>query len=206
MKEIDWSKAPEGATHAGMTDNGKVCWYIISPDSSAYKFQYGTDGAWGTNEGSIGPRHAPLTPRPQKPTPWQGPQDGLPPDGTECEVSNCGRDFEWCLIKYMGSHLCVVDHKTHKDQHYHLSSVVFRPIQSEMDKAVAKIVDDLSTINLAESSTTGVACRLHELGYRKPMSRAEANNAISIALRDVPFSIKHRTALLNALGYKEPIQ
>lgn len=61
----------------------------------------------------------------------------LPPVGTECEVSNCGSDFVWCKIKYMGSHICVVQHRNYNDQHYHLSGALrFRPIKTEREKFV----------------------------------------------------------------------
>ena len=75
-------------------------------------------------------------PKPEEPN-WHERGEN-PPAGTECEVSNCGQDYAWCKIKYMGSSLCVVDHKSHSEQHYHLSSVKFRPIQSSRDKLIDK--------------------------------------------------------------------
>lgn len=63
-----------------------------------------------------------------KPQEWDG--EGLPPVGIVCEVSNSGNTWERCLIRHMGSSLCVVDHAEYEDQHYHLRSVTFRPLES----------------------------------------------------------------------------
>lgn len=63
--------------------------------------------------------------------------EGVPPVGTECEVSNCGNDYIWCKVVFMGSSICLVDHKTHSEQHYHLGSVKFRPL--DHDKRTKKV-------------------------------------------------------------------
>lgn len=57
--------------------------------------------------------------------------EGVPPVGTECEVSNCGNDYIWCKVVFMGSSICLVDHKTYSEQHYHLGSVKFRPLDHD---------------------------------------------------------------------------
>lgn len=57
-----------------------------------------------------------------------------PSVGEECEISNSGQPWLWCKIQYMGETLCVVDHKSHNDQYYHLGSVDFRPARSQEEK------------------------------------------------------------------------
>lgn len=66
-----------------------------------------------------------------------------PPEGTECEVSNCGNKYEWCKILFMGNQLCVVNHKSHSEQHYHLSSVKFRPVPSERELTIGEYTDKI---------------------------------------------------------------
>ncbi len=63
--------------------------------------------------------------------PWNG--EGLPPAGTECEISSCGNDWMDCVVKFVGTDLCVVNHGNW-EQHYHLSSVKFRPLETPEQK------------------------------------------------------------------------
>ena len=56
----------------------------------------------------------------------------LPEVGVECELSNCGNDYERCTLKYIGESLCVVKHN-YGEQYYRLNSVKFRPIKSERE-------------------------------------------------------------------------
>ncbi len=70
----------------------------------------------------------------------------LPPVGVECEVSNCGNDYIWCKVVFMGSSLCVVNHKTHNEQHYHLSSVEFHPLDWNKNKVRDEFIDKFSNV------------------------------------------------------------
>lgn len=67
----------------------------------------------------------------KKETSWNG--EGYPPIGIECEVSNCRNPWVRCLVKFIGTELCVVDHENF-EQHYHLSSVKFRPLETPGQK------------------------------------------------------------------------
>lgn len=65
------------------------------------------------------------------------------PVGTQCLVSNCSGVFYFCIVRYYGPKLCVVDHDSekHHDQHYHLSSVKFKPLNwsvSYKDRTIGK--------------------------------------------------------------------
>lgn len=66
---------------------------------------------------------------------------GFPSDNTECEVSNCGNDYEWCKVVFMGNTICLVDHKTYNEQHYHLGSVKFRPLDHDKYKVKVAPMD-----------------------------------------------------------------
>lgn len=66
-------------------------------------------------------------------------QRWIPEVGQECEVSNCNNDWIWCLPRYIGTQICVVDHDSHIDQHYHMCSVKFRPIKTEREKIIESL-------------------------------------------------------------------
>ena len=91
---IDWSKAPEGATHYAEVASGRVCWYMVKSESEyAYAYAYQDEdfscGRW-TNGGRA-PRHQPLIEHPKKQEAWNG--EGLPPVGTVCDMHI--DDFGW---------------------------------------------------------------------------------------------------------------
>ncbi|HGS7946082.1 TPA: hypothetical protein ACMFPV_005143 [Pseudomonas aeruginosa] len=99
---IDWSKAPEGATHAGIIPSRKTnVWYRdIDPDRGRYKYFSLMDESWNINSGS--PIAKELIPRPAESAPaaptWDG--QGLPPVGTEVEANfpvtdTTGTHYHW---------------------------------------------------------------------------------------------------------------
>ena len=83
MSEIDWSKAPEGATHAAFGDDNVPGWYrkeagcwLFFPDSCG-------PAKWTTDCSQEPERERPsLICRADQ---WRGPEYGLPPCGVECE-------------------------------------------------------------------------------------------------------------------------
>jgi hypothetical protein len=93
MSKVDWSLAPEGATHYNRNNR---MFYVLTGD--CYKY-YGMDGEL-TYGGLIG-EYLGMIERPE-PATWSGPQDGLPPVGTVCEFS-LGDSNCWykCEIKYV---------------------------------------------------------------------------------------------------------
>lgn len=82
-KQIDWSKAPEGATHyLPETGHYHACWV-----KEGYSMRVGTQNAWLPDEvDSV--LHL-LIPRPVA---WNG--EGLPPVGIVCEFLRYDRDEE----------------------------------------------------------------------------------------------------------------
>lgn len=77
-EQIDWSLAPEGATHKVL--NG--CWYKVSGDSVSF---FNGNGEWNNplplkNYAADWPYFIP------RPPTWNGPADGLPPVGLDVEI------------------------------------------------------------------------------------------------------------------------
>ncbi|MEX1859598.1 hypothetical protein [Pseudomonas aeruginosa] len=93
---IDWSKAPEGATHAGIipSRNTNVWYRDIDPVRGRYEYFSLMDESWHISGGS--PLAQELIPRPAESAPaaltWDG--QGLPPTGLLVEWK-AGLDHEW---------------------------------------------------------------------------------------------------------------
>lgn len=84
MSDIDWSEAPEGATHAGINEKGSVGYFYRLPGVLGdYDYWNATldDAKWSSGKGN--PALSELIPRPSPA--WNG--EGLPPVGVECERS-----------------------------------------------------------------------------------------------------------------------
>lgn len=128
-------------------------------------------------------------------TEWKGPQDGLPPVGTECECYVADDGWFHAKVIGYGGPACVA--AVDGVGYYGARNVkFFRPIQSERDKAIEGIVDDCNGM-----IDNDQAAWVFDQGYRKPMSRAEANDI----LMNRPFLMppSERRAVLDKLGFKE---
>lgn len=88
---IDWSKAPEGATHFYAAEN-RTCsfmklegdtWFFWPPASNAPEWTF-----WRRDHSVLDADMIPA------PAPWSG--EGLPPVGTVCEVEDPHTSDEWC--------------------------------------------------------------------------------------------------------------
>ena len=85
MSKVDWSLAPDDATHFGpSTKDWEPCW-MKKIGNHWYGWLYPTDTKWDylADASSNQSRISMLVKRPQ-PKPWSGPEDGLPPAGTVC--------------------------------------------------------------------------------------------------------------------------
>jgi hypothetical protein len=82
-----------------------------------------------------------------KPTQWRGPQDGLPPVGTECESKLCGAPWERGFLRYVGKNLIVWESISGHEYATRPLDRAFRPIQNEREKAIeaARSVDGALT-------------------------------------------------------------
>lgn len=165
MNEIDWSKAPEGATHWDPIDGN----YLKQIPGQAFVWQGGGTG-WGSktwqypDQLSIMPR---LVARPM----WDG--KGLPPVGTVCEYLGAHQYNEWSEVKVFAvwRNLVFVDFIDGWRQESNPER--FRPIRTpeqiaaeEREKTAAQICLDAGSPELTAGQMR-VAYRLYDAGYRK---------------------------------------
>ena len=89
----------------------------------------------------------------------------LPRVGTVCEISNCGQDFVRIKILYMGKTICLgrLPYKI-DEQHFHLSSVKFRPLKTEKEKFVERLV--LIMNDNTNATFTEISGVLYDKGLR----------------------------------------
>lgn len=94
---IDWTKAPEGATHFDPEDNSESCW-MMEIGKRAWAF-YDTECWVSIDYSEVAHDIKNYIPRPAKPAApeWNG--EGLPPVGCECELK---RGDEWVPVKITG--------------------------------------------------------------------------------------------------------
>ncbi len=168
MKEIDWSKAPEGTTHYLPMDSAhSACWIRRNADETlSAMYANGTDTRWGPG-GYYSSKEALLVPRPSA---WTG--EGLPPVGVACEVEN---DIEggWDAVDEVLAHTEIKDAHVavfkRDDRVFYSPEGTFRPIRTpeqiaaeERQKAIEQIASDA----LGRCDIHG-ATYLYNAGYRK---------------------------------------
>lgn len=179
---IDWSKAPEGATHWDPVDEN----WLREFGGKAFNWSSSTK-RWVT-KGWQYPDDLSIMPRlMQRPPvqPWAG--ECLPPVGTVCEFKSVGHhsepEYQWCI--YHGRMSCggyIVEF------HHHTSPTMttcapfdpgltyFRPVRTPEQIAAEKRIEEIN--EMAELSLYGhyaitlaqakIACAvLHDKGYRK---------------------------------------
>lgn len=174
MKEIDWSKAPEGATH--FDTRGNCCSIgFMKPGVRRGEWEYfGMDGHWILYGPVDSAMEAAMIKRPAD-TSWTG--DDLPPAGTVCEFKAGHSQFpelSWTEVR-------IVSHDRQGGRDFAVFASMsgyggccnpadFRPIRTpeqiaaeEREKAIDAILDDLSL----SPECRYIAKRVHEAGYRK---------------------------------------
>lgn len=191
MSEIDWSKAPEGATHyASSQGSWDAAWYILESENLASMLDDGIDTEWGwrpidSEDRSellprLIPRHAPQ---------WSG--TGLPPVGTFVEMVN---DKDYTVSDYGKQFIgepCVVMAAFINSQGYDMVAVekddgacccfradMCRPILTEAQIAAEERGKELEameevaarawrSVNPGEDMISVIVSALHKDGYRK---------------------------------------
>ena len=161
---IDWSKAPEGATHYHIGDDINP-WRRIK-DTVAYEHYR---GKWlmvnSFNKGCMPDYYVPI---PQKS--WDG--KGLPPVGTVCEYRfMLWSEYRRCEIRYISNESLVVYDKG-QEQFYRTLDVLFRPLRTHeqiahegREKAISEMV---AAIGSPWPRTFKRFCEiLYDAGYRK---------------------------------------
>jgi hypothetical protein len=91
MSKVDWSLAPIDAQYGGIYAGRFSCWYLRDGDQWFYTSNI--SGGWEKVVDNKPSSDLIRRPQPQ-PKPWSGPEDGLPPVGTECEFRYYVEDFK----------------------------------------------------------------------------------------------------------------
>ncbi|KAJ16550.1 hypothetical protein [Pseudomonas aeruginosa] len=170
---IDWSKAPEGATHAGIIPSRKTnVWYRdIDPDRGRYKYFSLMDESWNINSGR--PIAKELIPRPAESAPaaptWDG--QGLPPVGVECEYRHMiWPEYRRCEIRYISDE-SLVAYDNGQEQYYRTHDMLFRPLRTPEQIAAEEREKAIEEMCFAEETlTVKQAKALYEAGYRRQES------------------------------------
>jgi len=182
MKEIDLSKAPEGATHYRkdsalpwrMLEDGE--WYCWEPDEEN----------WIAISDPIPEQYFPIGDRPD--AAWAG--EGLPPVGTVCEVLNNTLDqpeWERCTILFMGKFKAVYESESCHERVADVSEswmISFRPLRTPEQiaaeerlhnvrnacTAIADTLDSLRGKTKVERAALAVVEAMIDAGYAKVTS------------------------------------
>lgn len=137
---IDWSKAPEGATHAGTTAGLQIPVFYKDIREDKYSYWYDDGDGW-REEATGNPSCTPLIERPKKQEAWDG--VGLPPVNCFCETldedADCWVKVEiYAHTEFMGeTHACA---KNGTDMFYGLANE-FRPIKTAEQLAKDELED-----------------------------------------------------------------
>jgi hypothetical protein len=169
MKEIDWSKAPEGATQYDC--GSQWPWEKVLGEDLYY---YSDSAKWTLVSGYAARCDARmgLIKRPMD-APWNG--EGLPPVGTVCEIQQeIWSDANWqkVTIKYASTEYFITEDGAGQ-QHWHARSVQLRPIRTPEQIAADErslVIDDMVKALGMENPGTAeyIRCGLiYDAGYRK---------------------------------------
>lgn len=169
MKQIDWSKAPEGATHyqpqqqAFYADMGCEKWMIWARNLSGLL-------CWQPSTGSV--RDC-LIPAPSEAA-WTG--EGLPPVGTVCEVMDDAGCWRRAEVRMHGIDrgreiaICQADDV----MLWCRDGVHCRPLRTpeqlaaaERDRIIHQMLDDLNPVGHTPGYTYQLVNCLYDAGYRK---------------------------------------
>ncbi|MGI0798558.1 hypothetical protein [Pseudomonas aeruginosa] len=128
---IDWSKAPEGATHYQPESRGfHAAWFRLQGGKAREMWVVIPGGAL---EHIIDPTvfdesMQNLIARPAEPATWNG--KGLPPVGTVCEYRHMiWPEYRPCEIRYI-SEESLVAYNDAQEQFYRTCDMLFRPIRT----------------------------------------------------------------------------
>ena len=169
---IDWSKAPEDATHAGNSpyEKGVITWFkgISDPASRNYFMNEGSMNAWAISSENLSAWD--LIVRPKKQEAWSG--EGLPPVNCFCEAldedADCWVKVEiYAHTEFMGeAHACA---KNGTDMFYGLAHE-FRPIKTAEQLAEEERKSQIEVMHKiymeGASEHKGGLAALYDAGYK----------------------------------------
>lgn len=138
VKEYKGYKVPEGATH--WLNNGFAKWFDNKSISVIGYFQGAT---WkkcycGMPQNAI---ELPEAKQERKGKEWEG--KGLPPAGTECEISYDGRPWKKCFINYSSESIVVFTNELGAELVYSTKGIArFRPVTTQEQKDREAFIDN----------------------------------------------------------------
>lgn len=166
MSKVDWSLAPEGATHY-RPDAKNVFWY----KERGGDFMYFEDSSGQWCYSSASDRVVRSFIERQSVKPWSGPEDGLPPVGTACEFYERG---EWREVEVMYVSQYTVLLKLKCDEHddpeaaYTPEDMDFRSVRTpeqiaadQRETAIRELMD------IAQVDCRVTAARLVDAGFKR---------------------------------------
>ena len=171
LKEVDWDKAPSGATHYNKECS---CPWLKETPPSFYNSEDWVEYTQDNYEDHFS--NAVKRPEEIKNKEWSG--EGVPPVGTVCEYSLTGGEWFKCKIMYTlsGSDDCFVawcdylgmdQYLTFSSERYKLQlRKIKTPEQVAEEERLQAIGEMLSSVD-RYSTLKGIMCALYNAGYRK---------------------------------------
>ncbi|MCI0909609.1 hypothetical protein [Pseudomonas aeruginosa] len=166
---IDWSKAPEGATHwEPRSYDFAEGWMRKDGDGWSYWSEGREVWVRGVLTCDVSPeREATFEARPQEA--WDG--QGLPPVGVECEYRHMiWPEYRRCEIRYISDE-SLVAYDNGQEQHYRTHDMLFRPLRTpsrslaeEREKAIEEMCFAEETLTVKQAKA------LYDAGYRRQES------------------------------------
>lgn len=160
--KIDWSKAPEGATHYGPeTDVYAASWFKKENGDWCSWLEH-IDDRWEVDIDVPSSYEKAMVKRPDE---WSG--EGLPPVGTVCDALVCG-GWKECLVIYHDPNNEDMAAVTYSGML--MWSSEFRPTKTPEQIAAEEREQAIREMKLIAGFTVGGGCifsRLYDKGYRK---------------------------------------
>ena len=170
---IDWSKAPEGATHAGSFKGKFSCWYKLG-SGWAWEYMSGLSFSWEKVSGNL--PASDLIERPKKQDAWDG--EGLPPVGTVCNRINGSTSKKVEIIAHFDgtadrvAAYIPIEGRILVDQ---AIASCFKPIKTKEEIEKEKYLSEILVISNIISMATGfagptvnnISRSIYGAGYRK---------------------------------------
>jgi hypothetical protein len=168
MSKVDWSLAPEGATHKIPTFAG--CWYKID----GYQvYCWSSAGNWAGPYPIRNYQDGSIDEMVKRPTvkPWSGPEDGLPPVGIACErrfPSVTASSWQGGIILAHGSKKIFFRDNCGDEWAHSFDDVEFRAIKTpeqlaaeQRETAIRELMD------IAQVDCRVTAARLVDAGFKR---------------------------------------
>jgi len=165
MSKVDWSLAPECATHY-RSDTKNVFWYKKRGEDFMYFEE--SSGQWNYSSASDRVVRS-FIERPVQPKQWSGPQDGLPPVGTVCEWKE-KTGFQWvkATVLFVSDSSVVLQRMDGFEWQMMTARTVFRQFKTagqlaaeQRETAIREIMD------IADVDCRVTAARLVDAGFKR---------------------------------------